>query len=642
MLQKRQKLRWSNKWYKRRKLGLDYKADPLEGAPQARGIVLEKVGVESKQPNSAIRKCVTPDTKVYLADGTHIPMGEVVRRELTPHVAFFNKKGMRVGSSTVIDSFELSEDESREVGAYEIITRAGRRIVASGDHPFYSERGIVDGRDVHPGDRLVVLPADPIRREESSSVILTEEDLLRQVPDRANPEEIVASLKERGLLPLDYGNLKLVSILRLVGHVFGDGHLSYGAAGSGFAGKIMASGDPQDLESIASDIESLGFHVSPVYEGSSTSIISTPNGPRTISGTYDVISCTSIALFTLLKALGVPAGRKSNQRYGVPGWIKDAPNWAKREYLASYFGSELDKPRLVGATFQPPTFEVSKREDLVESGIDFVMDIQRLLAEFDVEASGLRITKSVLRKDGTRSYKVRLSLSSTHRNLLKLYGRIGYEYSGARSASSRYAVQYISLKVARMEASKRAFLRAVELRGEKLSYREIAEALRREGYGWVTTGNVNYWMWHGVRNLDLLHTTTRGEDYQKWLEQATANLPRNGLVWDEVAETKKVAAPRLQDITIADESHNFFANGFLTSNCVRAQLVKNGKQITAFLPGDGALNFVDEHDEVMLQGIGGSMKRAMGDIPGVRWTVFKVNGVSLNELVYGRKEKPRR
>ena len=76
--------------------------------------------------------------------------------------------------------------------------------------------------------------------------------------------------------------------------------------------------------------------------------------------------------------------------------------------------------------------------------------------------------------------------------------------------------------------------------------------------------------------------------------------------------------------------------------CVRVQIVKNGKQITAFLPGDGALNYVDEHDEVFLQGIGGSMKRAMGDIPGVRWTVFKVNGVSLNELVYGRKEKPRR
>ena len=76
--------------------------------------------------------------------------------------------------------------------------------------------------------------------------------------------------------------------------------------------------------------------------------------------------------------------------------------------------------------------------------------------------------------------------------------------------------------------------------------------------------------------------------------------------------------------------------------CGRHQLIKNGKQITAFLPGDGALNYIDEHDEVLLEGIGGSMGGAMGDLPGVRWKVFKVNDVSLNELVYGRKEKPRR
>ena len=76
--------------------------------------------------------------------------------------------------------------------------------------------------------------------------------------------------------------------------------------------------------------------------------------------------------------------------------------------------------------------------------------------------------------------------------------------------------------------------------------------------------------------------------------------------------------------------------------CVRVQLVKNGKQITAFLPGDGALNYVDEHDEVIVEGIGGSMGRAMGDIPGVRWQVSMVNQVSLKMLVLGKKEKPRR
>lgn len=76
--------------------------------------------------------------------------------------------------------------------------------------------------------------------------------------------------------------------------------------------------------------------------------------------------------------------------------------------------------------------------------------------------------------------------------------------------------------------------------------------------------------------------------------------------------------------------------------CVRVQLIKNGKTVTAFLPKDGALNFVDEHDEVHVEGMGASMGGAMGDIPGVRWKVFKVNGTSLKELVTGKKEKPRR
>ena len=76
--------------------------------------------------------------------------------------------------------------------------------------------------------------------------------------------------------------------------------------------------------------------------------------------------------------------------------------------------------------------------------------------------------------------------------------------------------------------------------------------------------------------------------------------------------------------------------------CVRTQLIKNGRLITAFLPGDGALNLVDEHDEVIVEGMGGSRGRSMGDIPGVRWKVITVNGVSLNELVYGRKQKPAR
>lgn len=74
--------------------------------------------------------------------------------------------------------------------------------------------------------------------------------------------------------------------------------------------------------------------------------------------------------------------------------------------------------------------------------------------------------------------------------------------------------------------------------------------------------------------------------------------------------------------------------------CVRVQLIKSGRQVTAFAPGDGAINFIDEHDEVLIDGIGGRKSGSMGDIPGVRFKVIAVNNVALKELVKGRKEKP--
>jgi small subunit ribosomal protein S12 len=76
--------------------------------------------------------------------------------------------------------------------------------------------------------------------------------------------------------------------------------------------------------------------------------------------------------------------------------------------------------------------------------------------------------------------------------------------------------------------------------------------------------------------------------------------------------------------------------------CVKIQLIKNGRQITAFTPGDNAIGFIDEHDEVVVEGIGGRMGRSYGDIPGVRFKVIKVNDVSLQELVKGKVEKPMR
>ncbi len=76
--------------------------------------------------------------------------------------------------------------------------------------------------------------------------------------------------------------------------------------------------------------------------------------------------------------------------------------------------------------------------------------------------------------------------------------------------------------------------------------------------------------------------------------------------------------------------------------CCRIQLTKNGKRITAFIPGNLAQKFIDEHDEVMVERIGGKQGKSKGDIPGVRFKVIKVNDQPLHLLVSGKIEKGRR
>ncbi len=49
--------------------------------------------------------------------------------------------------------------------------------------------------------------------------------------------------------------------------------------------------------------------------------------------------------------------------------------------------------------------------------------------------------------------------------------------------------------------------------------------------------------------------------------------------------------------------------------CIRVQLIKNGKKITAFVPNDGCLNYIEENDEVLIAGFG-RKGHAVGDIPG--------------------------
>jgi small subunit ribosomal protein S12 len=138
-----------------------------------------------------------------------------------------------------------------------------------------------------------------------------------------------------------------------------------------------------------------------------------------------------------------------------------------------------------------------------------------------------------------------------------------------------------------------------------------------------------------------LHAGRKLKRNRKKMRWKFAPYKRRVLKLDEKVDPLE-GAPQARGIVLEKVGVECRQPNSAVRKCVRVQLIKNGKVVTAFLPKDGALNFVDEHDEVAIEGIGGPEGKAYGDLPGVRYRVFKINDVSLSALMSGKKEKPRR
>ena len=640
---RRQKFKWSDIQYKKRALGFVKKYDPLEGAPMARGIVLEKVGVEARKPNAAVRKCVTPDTLINLTPRVAIKIINLTDKWRDVSIVHFNKDFKVIKPTNLVDFFYIEPEEFKEDGVYELRTLYGRRIIASGDHPIYTGKGILPLKEVKPGDYVSVYPRESIEAYalNDDRIILTEDDIRREAPPNSKIDRIIDELKGLGLIPLKYNNRNIYRIARLVGHLFGDGSLSYARGGNGYGGKIAFSGNPSDLEDIISDVSELGFKASVIKEYERESTVTWGNGlVQVISGKSYVASANSIALFVLLKALGVPVGDKALQMYRVPKWIMEAPLDVKAEFLAAYFGSELEKPRVEknGRTFQPLSLVVHKAESLVDNGVAFLNDIKALLSEFGVETTPVMVSDGVIRKDGIRTTRLRITILSKTENLLRFFGRIGYAYNKERDSLALLAYEYLRRKTMIWQHYSEAYELARKLASEGYDKLSIVKTITSQYR--VNKATVYKWL-RGIKNTNYVGRTVRIPPFNKWVVENTLGLEGSGLVWDMVTEIRPVEwNDKLWDVTTESSYHNFIANGLVTGNCVRVQLTKNGKVVTAFVPWDGGLNLINEHDEVIIERIGGPEGRAYGDLPGVRFKVTKVNGVSLKAILLGKKQKP--
>ena len=70
-----------------------------------------------------------------------------------------------------------------------------------------------------------------------------------------------------------------------------------------------------------------------------------------------------------------------------------------------------------------------------------------------------------------------------------------------------------------------------------------------------------------------------------------------------------------------------------TRQCVRVKTNKTGKEAIAMIPLDGRSLIIDVNDSIVLEGIGRNGK-SLKDLPGVKYKVLKVSGISLETIQY--------
>ncbi len=511
--------------------------------------------------------CLTADAEILHQHGYTIPIGEMVSDWETAMVRCQDFQNSFETQTPLRHYLKLRPTHP----IYCLKTESGDTIKATADHPFWTPRGMTELQSLKIGDKVALSPFQGVPYEEPSDEIIVDqtqiENLLGQLGDSQSGNrqgQVIKHLKKRDLLPLKYNSQALPYLLKVLGYVMGDGNIYY-VNGDG-KGRISFYGKAEDLEEIRADISHLGFTPSKLHRRERLHQITTTYDTYQFSREEVSFHVSSTAFATLLIALGAPHGKKAFQDYRVPQWIKGAPLWQKRLFLAALFGAELESPTIMTGhphTISAPKMSMNKREGYVDSGISFLRDIGDLLADFGVQIKKIGQRKEQTNIDGSLSYRLRLVISGTNENLIKLWEQIGFEYNAARKTLANIALQYLKLKQRLIEDRENAAGIAVVMHADGLSISEITHKI---GSKYINERFIERSVYEGRQTKPRVSQAF--PTFEKYIEEATQDLEQSGMVWDRIESiTPLEFDDYVYDFTVEHPDHNFVANGFVVSNC---------------------------------------------------------------------------
>ena len=514
--------------------------------------------------------CIAPDTLVQLSSGIQRPIDELKNCWKESELATFDRKEGKL-FPTELKKFWGLKPEEYGAKCYEIKTKSGRKVVATGDHPFYTSSGIKKAKDLKINDKAIVRPLETPVYKDVDKVILSEEDIKKISPKKTYLKHSIKILKDLKLIPLNLNDQRIMILSRLIGHLFGDGTFILKEDKA----RLIFRGTKEDLDIIQKDIRSLGFTPEKIYVKTTGGIIYTVKGKKLkVIGSYPYFEIRNKPLALLFAALGAPNGDKVKIKdYSIPRWIKNSPLHIKREFVGSYFGCELSRPSIrknSKSSFRSLVFKLSKIKKSKKGGYNFIKDLERILDKFDVKISNIREEESNIRKDGEMTYSL-VSTIDSQKSILNFFSKIGYVYSKEKDNIARLAYSYILSKNNKIRERKEKRRQFFEFRNEGYNFKEISKKLN------ISLGTLEHWAYH-------YNTASLPMDFPDFKTWVADNSAGPGIVYEPISEVKETYCPFVYDITTIADTHNFFANGFLTKNCTPYNADFDGDEMNLHIP----------------------------------------------------------
>jgi len=382
----------------------------------------------NQSPRNAYQ-CLGVDEKVRMADGTEKRIADV---RIGDEVVTFDPKTLETTTTRVMYQYVRNTDKR----IYRVEVAGGRKIVATEDHNFMTNRGWVQVKDLEKAHHLIAVSLEPcavdVDVDRSDRIILTKEAFLTACKEAgihdSMAEAHAAAMTASGLLPLRAADPRVAIIARLAGIALSDGSLNvYTKRKTVNETEYVYSlpqfqvhlGTKESVERIEDDVVRLSMPKVSVRESD-----------RMIHGKRHLTWFVQHngPLPSLLVALGIHRGHKVfNPRKPVPDWIMNGSKMVKREFLATFHGGDRCK---FSATINKNHVTIGCAQTSQQSTVEhvdnlriFMEQIVNLFNEFGVETH-VRPNHQ-LHEDRVM---VRYVFQASKANLLKFWTTIGTRY----------------------------------------------------------------------------------------------------------------------------------------------------------------------------------------------------------------------